>query len=32
MVQAIKDFKDEDLGREFTFQWGEKTTLGGAIR
>lgn len=32
MVQAIKDFQDADLGRKFTFQWGEETTIGGAIR
>ncbi len=32
MIHAIKSFQDEDLDREFTFQWGEKTTIGGAIR
>ena len=32
MISAIKDFSDEQLKSEFTFQWGEKTTIGGAIR
>ena len=31
MISAIQDFSDEDLSSEFTFQWGEKTTIGGAI-
>ncbi len=31
MKQAIANFQDHDLTREFTFQWGEKTTIGGAI-
>jgi hypothetical protein len=32
MLSAIKDFSDEHIKSEFTFQWGEKTTIGGAIR
>ncbi len=32
MIKAIKDFQDEDLEKSFTFQWGEKTTIGGAIQ
>lgn len=32
MVRAIKDFQDDDLVQEFTFQWGEKTTIAGAIQ
>lgn len=32
MIHAIEDFQDEDLNTEFIFQWGEKTTVAGAIR
>jgi uncharacterized damage-inducible protein DinB len=32
MTAAIQDFSDENLSSDFTFQWGEKTTIGGAIR
>ena len=32
MIGAIKDFSDEDLASDFTFPWGEKSTVGGAIR
>ena len=31
MVDAIIDFDDDDLERSFTFPWGEKTTVEGAI-
>ena len=31
MYEAIKDFTDEKLSEDFVFQWGEKTTIGGAI-
>lgn len=31
MIVAIKDFTDEKIGEDFVFQWGEKTTIGGAI-
>ncbi len=31
MTSAIQDFSDEDLNSDFTFQWGERTTIGGAI-
>lgn len=32
MIRAIKDFQDDELAQEFTFQWGEKTTISGAIQ
>ena len=32
MISAIRDFSDGDHSSSFTFQWGEKTTIGGAIR
>ncbi|MFX0095244.1 MAG: hypothetical protein ACFFBD_26150 [Candidatus Hodarchaeota archaeon] len=32
MIEAIKDFQDEDLSNEFQFQWGEQTTIAEAIR
>ncbi|MFQ5833699.1 MAG: hypothetical protein ACE5H4_13410 [Candidatus Thorarchaeota archaeon] len=32
MIFAIQDLLDTGLNSEFTFQWGEKTTIGGAIR
>ena len=32
MKCAIENFQDPDLSHEFTFQWGEKTTISGAIR
>ncbi len=32
MISAIQGFLDADLNSEFTFQWGEKTTISGAIR
>ncbi len=32
MISAITNFSDEDLHSDFTFQWGEQTTIGGAIR
>jgi hypothetical protein len=32
MLSAIRDFRDDKLYTIFTFQWGEKTTVGGAIR
>ncbi|MHA2377831.1 MAG: hypothetical protein ACXADO_00865 [Candidatus Thorarchaeota archaeon] len=32
MFSAIQGFSDEDLSSDLTFQWGEKTTIGGAIR
>ncbi|MFX1563243.1 MAG: hypothetical protein ACFFDP_08040 [Promethearchaeota archaeon] len=31
MIRAIQNFQDEELDNEFTFQWGEKTTISGAI-
>ncbi|UCE11731.1 MAG: hypothetical protein JSW61_07320 [Candidatus Thorarchaeota archaeon] len=31
MISAIQDFTDDDLSSEFIFQWGKKTTIGGAI-
>ncbi|MFX0106654.1 MAG: hypothetical protein ACFE7R_00040 [Candidatus Hodarchaeota archaeon] len=31
MIDAIKDFTDEKLTLNFTFQWGEETTVEGAI-
>jgi hypothetical protein len=32
MTSAIQQFSDEYLNSDFTFQWGEKTTIEGAIR
>lgn len=32
MKQAIQDFGNEKLDEEFTFQWGEKTTIRDAIK
>jgi hypothetical protein len=32
MTRAIANFSDDDLKMEFTFQWGQKTTVAGAIR
>lgn len=32
MTRAIANFSDTDLKAEFTFQWGQKTTVAGAIR
>ncbi len=32
MIRAIANFSDDDLKMEFTFQWGQKTTVAGAIR
>jgi hypothetical protein len=32
MIEAIKDFNEEDLQKEMTFQWGTKTTIAGAIQ
>lgn len=32
MLRAIRDFSDAELAEEFTFQWGERTTIEGAIR
>ena len=31
MVVAIMDFTNEKISENFIFQWGEKTTVGGAI-
>ena len=31
MVVAIKDFTNEKISEDFVFQWGEKTTIRGAI-
>lgn len=31
MISAIEDFSDERLAEEFTFQWGEETSVEGAI-
>jgi hypothetical protein len=31
MISAIKNFTDAKLKESFTFQWGEKTTIEGAI-
>lgn len=31
MIESIKDFSDEKLGNGFTFQWGDTTTVSGAI-
>lgn len=32
MIHVIETFQDQHLDDEFTFQWGEKTTVAGAIR
>ena len=32
MMDAIRDFSDEQLTADFTFQWGEQTTVEGAIQ
>ena len=32
MIMAIKDFSDINLSKEFTFQWGTKSTVAGAIQ
>lgn len=32
MVDAIREFSDEQLSADFTFQWGEQTTVEGAIQ
>lgn len=32
MINAIEKFSDEELSNEMTFQWGEKTTIAGAIQ
>jgi hypothetical protein len=32
MIGAIQAFSDETLSEAFTFQWGEQTTVEGAIR
>jgi hypothetical protein len=32
MISAIQGFSDADLEAPFVFQWGETTTIGGAIR
>ena len=32
MTRAIANFSDTDLKAEFTFQWGHKTTVAGAIQ
>ena len=32
MINAIKGFSDTDLDKSFTFPWGEKTTIEGAIQ
>jgi hypothetical protein len=32
MTRAIANFSDTDLKAEFIFQWGEKTTVAGAIQ
>ena len=32
MIQAIQDFDNRKLKEEFTFQWGEKTTIENAIK
>jgi hypothetical protein len=32
MVNAFEKFNDEELNNEITFQWGEKTTVAGAIQ
>ncbi|MFX0168961.1 MAG: hypothetical protein ACFE89_06310 [Candidatus Hodarchaeota archaeon] len=31
MIDAIKDFSDDKLSMAFTFQWGEHSTVEGAI-
>jgi hypothetical protein len=32
MIEAIKDFNNEDLEKNLTFQWGEETTIKDAIK
>ncbi len=32
IILAISDFNDNDLSKEFTFQWGTKSTVAGAIQ
>ncbi|UCG00632.1 MAG: hypothetical protein JSW11_13560 [Candidatus Heimdallarchaeota archaeon] len=32
MLKAFGKFNDEELSNEITFQWGEKTTIAGAIQ
>ena len=32
MTTAFEIFTDEELSNEITFQWGEKTTISGAIQ
>jgi uncharacterized damage-inducible protein DinB len=32
MIQAIQGFDKKDLNQELIFQWGDKTTVKGAIR
>ncbi|MFX0115454.1 MAG: hypothetical protein ACFFB3_12970 [Candidatus Hodarchaeota archaeon] len=32
MIRAKAAFSDNDLSGEFTFQWGEKTTVAGVIK
>ncbi len=32
MISSISNFSDDELHSDFTFQWGEKTTIGGAIQ
>jgi hypothetical protein len=32
MINAIASFSEDDLSREMKFQWGDKTTIGGAIQ
>jgi hypothetical protein len=31
MIRAMETLRGKDLNEEFTFQWGSKTTIGGAI-
>jgi hypothetical protein len=32
MIDAIREFSDKQLTTDFTFQWGEQTTVEGAIQ
>ncbi|MFX0124220.1 MAG: hypothetical protein ACFFAE_11330 [Candidatus Hodarchaeota archaeon] len=32
MMEAIRNFQDENLDDEHVFQWGQKTTIAGAIQ
>lgn len=32
MTSAIRHFSDEELNSDFKFQWGETTTIEGAVR